>query len=145
MAGKTRGAKKKTSASFPEGWQETIKQIGAEGKTKHHIEKFLGISQHTLERIVREEPIVAEAIRQYELESSIFWTDLARDFAKGENITALANANVLKYNIKNRPYIGFTDVQEVQQTTTVNAEQSAVDIFAKVMGGIKVDSEDSED
>ena len=136
-----RGAKRKTSKSFPEGWQEEIIRLGREGRAQHHIYKLLGISQHTFERICRDEPEVMKVFEQFRMESAIFWTDLARDHAVGDQ-KALANANVLKYNILNRPYIGWHDKQVVEQETTVKADQSATDLFMSMISASSAEGDE---
>lgn len=137
----TAGRKKIELSELPENWYDIIVDLGKEGKTQVHIRKALGISQHVFDRFNKEEPKFTEAILDFRMESSIYWTDLAQDFAKGDNINALSNANVLKYNILNRSYIGWNDKQVVEQETTVKADQSATDLFKSMLDEAKASSD----
>ena len=76
--------RKKTIGELPEGWYETIVSLGSQGKTQLSIHKALGISQSLFERFREEEPEFKQAVKEFRMESSLFWTDLARAYALGD-------------------------------------------------------------
>jgi len=131
--------RKKTIGELPEGWYETIVSLGSQGKTQLSIHKALGISQSLFERFRDEEPEFKQAVKEFRMESSLFWTDLARAYALGDPdvINQFSNFNALKYNILNRPHIGWTDKQVVEQETVVTVSESATDLFHKMMNADK--------
>ena len=136
---------RKELSSLRKDWREVMVRLGTEGKTQLHIRKELGIGQHIFDRFNKEEAEFQEALAEFRLESSIYWTDLAQDFATGDRINALSNANVLKYNILNRSYIGWHDKQVVEQETTVKADESATDLFKAMLDSAKDSGTDRSD
>jgi hypothetical protein len=131
--------RKITIEELPEGWYETIVSLGSQGKTQLSIHKALGISQSLFERLRDEEPEFKQAVKEFRMESSLFWTDLARAYALGDPdvINQFSNFNALKYNILNRPHIGWTDKQVVEQETVVTVSDTATDLFQKMMNADK--------
>lgn len=137
MPKERKSTEKMTHEHLVDDWKEIMISLGSEGKTQVHVQKALGISQPTFDRMAKEDAKFKEAVREFRQESAIYWTDLAQDFATGKNITPLANANVLKYNILNRSYIGWNDKQVVEQETTVKADKSATDLFKSMLESTK--------
>jgi len=130
------GAPKKMISDLPEGWKEAMIACGMKGKTQRYLQKrVLHIDQKTFDRMRKDEPEFEQAVQEFRAEAAIYWEELAEAYARGDEgvINQFSNFNALKYNIKNRPYVGWHDKEVVESETTIKADDSATKLFAQIL------------
>ncbi len=132
-----------TVKDLPKGWYEKMIECGRKGKTQRYLcTRVLKISQPAFDKLQRNEEDFKEAVEEFRAEAAIYWEELAEAYARGDEkvLSMFSNFNALKYNIKNRSYIGWHDKEVVDHNTTVQADESAHKLFAKILDSTKQDN-----
>ena len=132
--------KKIELSDLPKGWKEAMIECGKKGKTQRYLQqRVLKIDQKTFDRLHKEDDEFKKVVREFRAEAAIYWEELAEAYARGDEdvINQFSNFNALKYNIKNRSYIGWHDKEVVESETTLKADESATKLFADIINSSK--------
>lgn len=105
------GRPKKNLDVLPDGWQDTVIQMGMNGASDVEIIAYLNVSKDLFYRWLDEEPEFSATIKRARTLCEAWWTRHGMMMASGE---AEGNATVWIFNMKNR----FKWTDKVEQSVT---------------------------
>jgi hypothetical protein len=126
---------------LPPNWKEVFKRHGDEGSTIKAVMLELGIGNHVRHsNYMKKHPEYMEAVEDFELRSAVYWENLAKDYAKGnEHLSNTGSVSALQFNMINRRNVGWTNKSVIEQNTTITSDESAVELFTKLLESTKKD------
>ena len=114
------GRPKTTLADLPEGWRETVIELGRQGKSQEYIAGKLGLWKELFYRLKAEEPEFSNAVAESQMLCQMWWEDVGQEgmFMGGKDDPF--NATVYTFNMKNR--FNWADKTENKNDLTTNGK-----------------------
>lgn len=118
------GRPRRLSKDFPEGWQDTLIQMGKNGMFDIDARVYLNLTNDTYYRLLKEDPEFKRTMELMKQHSEIWWVNVSRNSFRDERSKQI-NSNLYQLVMRN----AFKD--------SWNEAQTKVDITTQ---GEKVDS-----
>jgi hypothetical protein len=118
------GRPRRLSKDFPEGWQDTLIEMGKNGMFDIDAKVYLHLSNDTYYRLLKEDPEFKRTMELMKQHSEIWWVNVSRNAFREERSKQI-NSNLYQLVMRN----AFKD--------SWNEAQTKVDITTQ---GEKVDS-----